>query len=407
MGTGPNLAPFPFQMPETKMTRRKLLQLGAAGAAGAAILRPTKAQANEAGTVDATIRRGAVPFLMGDTASSVHIFPWGQYEGGLVRTASVDGARGSMNRLNLVSAGPNYGVRADWVPGSPIKVSDTDSIEFWAYLASPTVWANNDPTTGAMGYLSFSDANFTRMISAFFNLVPGWNHIRLGKNLFFSAIGNATWNDNFDLMRIAMNPCAAGPISAFFGEFRKSGKDRPLICLIFDDGDESIRLNAVPILQSNGIPATVAVISNNLGKTLGTRTFSSMNQLKAYPAGTAFVNHTASHTQNFLNKPSTPYATIASEIATCQNAMASLPGFDRTMFCAPYGEWTDNYLLALKTSASCARELSSPAEAPATAATPAAASATPSSSPPGPSPKTTPPPISSTMWTKASPPAKA
>lgn len=299
--------------------------------------------------MEATIRRGAVPFMMGDTASQMSIFPYGQFEGGMVKIANIpSGSRGSMNRLQLTSAGANFGVRADWVPSGGIYIGDADTVEFWAYLASPTNWANGNPTSGAPGFLTFGSANQANQISAFFTLKPGWNHVRLGRNQFFVSNGSATWTQNFDMMRIAMQPCAAGPISAYFGEFRKNGKDRPLVCLIFDDGEDSVRTNAIPLLQASNIPATIAVISNNMGKTLGSRKFSSFNQLRNYPSGTSFVNHTASHSQNVLNQPSTPYNVIADEISQCQNALSTLPGFDRTMFCAPYGEWSDNYLLALK-----------------------------------------------------------
>lgn len=336
-------------MSENSISRRQILKFGAASAAGAAILRPTSAQAQETGTVEATIRRGAVPFLMGDTASQMSIFPYGQFEGGMVKMANIpSGSRGLMNRLNLVSAGANYGVRADWVPAGGIDISDAETIEFWAYLASPSVWANGDPTSGAPGFLTFGTADLRHMFSAFFSLKPGWNHVRIGKSQFFVSEGSPSWTQTFDLMRVAMQPCAAGPISAFFGEFRKNGKDRPLVCLIFDDGEDSVRANALPILNANNIPATIAVISNNLGKTLGTRKFSSMSQLKSYPSSTAFVNHTASHMRGVLDQPTTPYLTIANEISQCQSAMSTLHGFDPTMFCAPYGEWSDLYLSALK-----------------------------------------------------------
>lgn len=330
------------------ISRRNLLKLGAGVAVtGGGILAPTLSRADESGPVRSTVRQGAFPILMGDTTAGVAPIGYGPYEGGQVFLKPVpDSRRGSMSRVNLVSAGANKGVRADWT-ATPVTLTDSDTFEFWAYLESPNSWPNPEPTTGAPGAIYLSDASVANYFTAFFTLRRGWNFVRLGRDRF-SAVGNPSWSDTFPLMRIAMPPCTAGPISAFFGEFRKNGKDRPLVCLMFDDGEESVRLNAQPILQSYNIPSTIAVISGVAGMQLGHRTFSSMEQLATNPAGTAFVNHTATHQRGWLNNDRVPYNVVYEEVKRCQVACQDLPGFAAYCFAAPYGEWSNRYLTVLR-----------------------------------------------------------
>lgn len=334
-------------MAEGSISRRGLLKLGVGSVAGGgALLTPRVASAADEQSVKATVRQGAFPLLMGDSLTGVAAVGYGAYQGGIARLAAVpDSRRGTMSRVNLVSAGANCGVRADWT-STPISLADSETFEFWAYLESPAGWPNGNATSGAPGYLYLSDPTFTNYFSAYFTLRRGWNFVRLGRDRFV-PVGNPSWNNTFPVMRTAIAPCSGGPISAYFSEFRKSGRDRPLVCIMFDDGEESARLNGLPILTDNGIPSTIAVISGNMGKTLGARTFSSLQQLATAPSGTAFVNHTVSHRQNFMNYERTPYNMMLQEIQGCIDACQSLPGFDATCFAAPYGEWGTRYLQAL------------------------------------------------------------
>ncbi|MEQ1822252.1 MAG: polysaccharide deacetylase family protein [Fimbriimonadaceae bacterium] len=330
------------------ISRRNLFKVGAAATAGALLLRPQKAEAEEIGPILGTVRQGACPFWMGDSPQAVSILPYGVYSGGTMAMAQVpNGLRGPMTRLKLLSLGAGSGVRAQYAPVGGLNLANPETIEFWAYMERPTNWANGDPSSGAMGYLTFSNLSYTRAFSAFFTLRPGWNHVRLGRSQFFAAAGSPSWNDTFDLMQISMNPCSAGSTCTYFGEFRKNGKDRPLLCLMFDDGEDSVRQNALPLLQSARIPATIAVISGQVGRQYSSRQFSTLNQLNSWPAGTAFVNHTVNHTRGVMDSDTTPLGTILGEINGCKQAIAGLPGFDPTMFIAPYGEWSPKYAQAL------------------------------------------------------------
>lgn len=292
-----------------------------------------------------------MPFLIADSLGNFSVAPQGQFVGCAIRMAQVpDLSRGVCYALNLTSAGPNAGARFDWRPGSTFTVGDGDTIEFWAYLETPLQWPNGDPASGAQGYIYLSDTNFANCLTAFFCLRRGWNHIRIGRNQFSTLTGSPTWQSNFSVMRVAMIPCSAGAISAYFGEFRKGGKDQPLISIVFDDGEDTVRQYAMPIMSQVGIPMTLALISGNVGRTLGTRTFSSLSQLGEFPGDTSFVNHTKSHMKGILDSRKVAQNVLLAEIQDCQNFFAGLPGFDPAMFCAPYGEWSERYIAALQES---------------------------------------------------------
>ncbi|MEQ1934452.1 MAG: polysaccharide deacetylase family protein, partial [Fimbriimonadaceae bacterium] len=333
------------------VSRRGFLKVGAGVAAGAVFLKPHEGQAQEIGPVVATVRQGATPFWMGDSMDAVSILPYGAYTGGTMALARVpDSTRGPMMRLKLQSQGAGSGVRIQYIPSGGIFLNNPETIEFWAFMETPSGWANGDPSSGAMGYITFTNLAYTRSFSAFITLRPGWNHIRLGRTQFMVTAGSPSWLDTFDVMQVSMNPCTAGAITTYFGEFRKNGKDRPTLCLMFDDGEDSVRQNAKPLLQSAGIPATIAVISSQVGKSYPSRTFSTMNQLASWPAGTAFVNHTVNHNRGVMDKDSTAYGILLNEIQGCRQAINGLPGFDPTMFVAPYGEWSPRYVQALRDS---------------------------------------------------------
>lgn len=333
------------------MTRRGLLKASMGALAGGAILRPQPAMAFGNETNRATISQGAVPFMIEDSISAFTTAPQAQFAGCIATMANVpDQSRGTSFALNLRSAGPFFGARADWRPAAPIRVGDSDTIEFWAYLESPAQWPNGSPTSGAQGFLYLANASFTQVLSAFYCLRKGWNHIRIGKNQFTPVAGNPSWDSDFNVMRISVSPCSEASSSTYFGEFRKGGKDRPLVCMIFDDGEDCVRTNALPIMQAAGIPMTLALISGNMGRTLGYRTFSSTSQLSDFPDGTVFVNHTKNHSRSILDQKKTPYSLILNEIQSCQQALSGVTGFDPTMFCAPYGEWSEKYLQALTES---------------------------------------------------------
>lgn len=130
--------------------------------------------------------------------------------------------------------------------------------------------------------------------------------------------------------------------------------DRWAVAVTFDDAFESVRRNALPVLESLRIPATVFAVSGNLGRTPAWRMEASCpdanepimtaDALRTLPTDLiAIGSHTASHP----SMSQLPADEARREAAESKSALASI--LDRPVddFSFPYGEYDDVALAAV------------------------------------------------------------
>jgi peptidoglycan/xylan/chitin deacetylase (PgdA/CDA1 family) len=106
---------------------------------------------------------------------------------------------------------------------------------------------------------------------------------------------------------------------------------RNTVAVTFDDGNANNYLNAFPVLKEYGIPATVFMISDYIGRD-GYLTITQIRKMSA--AGIDFGSHTRSH----LNFKDAPERVIASELLHSKKIIEEVTGKKVTAFCYPFGE---------------------------------------------------------------------
>jgi len=108
-----------------------------------------------------------------------------------------------------------------------------------------------------------------------------------------------------------------------------------------DDGWKSFADNAVPELKRRNIPVAVFAISNRLGNSVDGIEFDRLvtpDELRALEGrGVAIGSHTASHAV----MTSISEAEAARELCESRAQLATILGHDVTMFCFPYGAYSD------------------------------------------------------------------
>jgi len=78
-----------------------------------------------------------------------------------------------------------------------------------------------------------------------------------------------------------------------FGNLDIKKAERPLLAITFDDGYEDNYLNAYPILEKQGIPATIFLATGRIGKKNG---YLNENEIRLMTRlGIGFASHTVTH----------------------------------------------------------------------------------------------------------------
>lgn len=124
-----------------------------------------------------------------------------------------------------------------------------------------------------------------------------------------------------------------------------------LVCITFDDAIDSVRRNAIPILQKRNIPATIFAVSGNLGRQPlwsmpaddpdAKEDVMSAGQLCALPESLIEIgSHTVSHPD--LRSLSTN--DLRKELMDSKQSLESILGRDINLFSVPYGLYHEEVL---------------------------------------------------------------
>ncbi len=119
-------------------------------------------------------------------------------------------------------------------------------------------------------------------------------------------------------------------------------------CLTFDDGLDSVRTNALPILRELRLPATVFAVSGNLGRRPAWEIpsdnperddlLSSAAQLREFPS--EFIE-IGSHTVSHRNLRNLTEAEVRRELVQSKHELELVLGRAVSSFSAPFGECTE------------------------------------------------------------------
>jgi len=117
------------------------------------------------------------------------------------------------------------------------------------------------------------------------------------------------------------------------------------VCITFDDGLDSVRRNALPILHELRLPATVFVVPGNLGRkpawSIPTdnlerdEVLSSVEQLREFPYDLIEIG---SHTMTHPNLRELPAGDARREMVESKRILEELLGRPITSFSVPFGE---------------------------------------------------------------------
>lgn len=120
-------------------------------------------------------------------------------------------------------------------------------------------------------------------------------------------------------------------------EYLRSAKnDKPVAVITIDDGYESFKTGAIPLLKEFGMPATLFINT----ETVGSSDYLSWSELEKIQAeGVEIGNHSHSHAY-FLNYPEQERGRIFKEdVAEAQRLIKESLGLEPKIFAYPYGEY--------------------------------------------------------------------
>ena len=113
----------------------------------------------------------------------------------------------------------------------------------------------------------------------------------------------------------------------------------------FDDGFESVLLNALPELQSRGIPFAVFIVADALGKHLGwdryPERFMTLEEIRRLPLELATIG---SHTMTHPHLPSLSEREARRELLDSRLTLTRLLGREVPLFSFPYGAFTEQLI---------------------------------------------------------------
>lgn len=197
--------------------------------------------------------------------------------------------------------------------------------------------------------LFFMDAGGSNTLATTFEVVQGWQHIRLSQSDFDTVVGTGSWTGTtFNRLRWKITGRASWTPVCYIRNLSWSGWDKPTFTIIHDDGGISGYTTVFPLLQARNLVATFALIGSAIGIVHGGYDHmdaTEMKDMRRY--GCDFANHTFNHLQAVLPSGSQAlcYAEIASGRAAIINAGVD-NGVSEHLFCSPYGEWGTNYWAA-------------------------------------------------------------
>lgn len=129
--------------------------------------------------------------------------------------------------------------------------------------------------------------------------------------------------------------------------------NRPQICITFDDALDSVRRNALPVLQEKNIPACIFVVTGNLGeKPLWSMPpdhpdaedcVMSAEQLKSLPAN---LIELGSHTVTHPDLRSLSASDLRKELVESKQALESILDRKVSMLSVPYGLYHEETMQA-------------------------------------------------------------
>jgi len=151
------------------------------------------------------------------------------------------------------------------------------------------------------------------------------------------------------MIRIAKRVISGDAIDANYGNRKQK---LPSICLTFDDAFENLITNAFPILMELNLPATIFVVTGNLGTTPGwsmppghpeknERTMT-WDQIKATSANELF--QFGSHTLTHPNLTHISDSCIQNELVESKNNLEEQLGTLVTGLALPYGAYDDRII---------------------------------------------------------------
>jgi peptidoglycan/xylan/chitin deacetylase (PgdA/CDA1 family) len=127
--------------------------------------------------------------------------------------------------------------------------------------------------------------------------------------------------------------------------FRRQGRPLPRkpVLITFDDAYADVAAHALPILHGHGFPATIFVVTGQVGGVNGwddgtglpRRTLMTAEEIRRW-AGRGF--DFGGHGQRHLDLTTLPADELEQELARCRDALAALLGAPPPSFAYPYGE---------------------------------------------------------------------
>jgi hypothetical protein len=234
-----------------------------------------------------------------------------------------------------------------------VALTGTKTIEFELNVQGPV----GDNTEIALNLLLGNDSvvgNAYQLVGGLtLSCNRGWQKFRFCLDDFAVSSGAPTWT-TFNQIRWNFTLIASTVLTVGFRNLGFGGWDQPFGAIMFDDQGDTVYDVAYPLMAARGIPGSIAVIGAYVDETglndaahggFGRCTTTELRTLR--DAGWSMVNHTQTHQQGVLNIGT--QAVCATEIANGRNALTSnglARGGSENIFCAPYGEWSDNYLAA-------------------------------------------------------------
>lgn len=259
-------------------------------------------------------------------------------------TTLADGTT-SATRMKVVSTSGGA-IALRYSPGAAVNwFASGRTIDFDIFIETPIV-----STTGLAGTFFLSnDTGFSNYFQADYLLRPGWNRVRLSRSDFSVAAGTPSFDTDMSRVQFSIAATASQVTTAYFSNLRTGGWSRPQVVIMFDDGWQSVLDTAKPLMDTYGIPGTVAVIEDFVGDA---GYMSEANLQTLHAAGWGMVNHSWKHGEGASAAPwlgSSSVADCQAQISHCRAYLESL-GFTRDdehlIYCSPFGEFSTNYLTA-------------------------------------------------------------